>query len=78
MTRIVVDPATQAKLANAQVALELCDDSGKVLGQFIPACRLSDGEVSGPLVDVEELDRREKKGGGRLLRDILADLERSA
>jgi hypothetical protein len=71
MTRVIVDSATRARLANARAAVELCDEAGNVLGQFIP---VGEGSLTGPLVDVDELNRRERLGGGRPLPDILADL----
>ncbi len=37
MTKVIVDPLTCAKLMNVQVPLELCDESGHLLGRFIPA-----------------------------------------
>ena len=74
MTRIVVDPATQSQLANARKTLEICDNRGHVLGHFIP---ILDSRME-PQVSEEELDRRERAGGGRPLADILADLEKRA
>ncbi len=77
MTRVIVDPATRAKLADAHDPLEICDDSGKVSGHFIPLPDASRGESAGPQVAEEELDRRERAGGGRGLAEILADLARN-
>ncbi len=74
MTRVIVDPATRAKLVNAHQPLELCDDSGKVLGQFIPVADDSRRLGTVPQVDDEELDRRERQGGGRPLAEILSNL----
>jgi len=78
MTRVVVDPLTCAKLVNAQNPLELCDESGHLLGRFFPAVDPSLYEMLEPGVSDEELDRREREGGGRSLREILADLEKRA
>jgi hypothetical protein len=78
MTKVIVDPLTSAKLINVQGLLELCDESGKVLGRFIPAVDPSLYEMLDPGVSEEELDRREREGGGRSLREILADLENRA
>jgi hypothetical protein len=77
MTRVIVDAVTRARLVNARDPLELCDDSGQVLGRFIPSVQLSQCADAGPQISEEELDRRERAGGGRPLSDILAALERT-
>jgi hypothetical protein len=76
MNRVVVDPATLAKLRGARQTLDLCDDRGQVVGRFIPAVDPFEGADLQPQVSEEELDRRERVGGGRPLADILADLEK--
>lgn len=78
MTKLIVDSAMRVKLAEARNALELCDDDGHVLGHFIPITSGSQRSSSEPQVSDDELDRREREGGGRSLREILADLEKSA
>ena len=78
MTKLIVDPATRMKLAEARNALELCDDDGHVLGHFIPIASGSQRSSTEPLVSNDELDRREREGGGRSLREILAELEKKA
>jgi hypothetical protein len=77
MTRVIVDPVTRAKLANAHNPLELCDDSGNVLGHFIPLPESTRGDKREPQIGEEELDRRERAGGGRGFAEIMADLERN-
>jgi hypothetical protein len=37
MTKILLDAATRAKLASVVNCAELCDESGRPLGHFIPA-----------------------------------------
>jgi hypothetical protein len=37
MTKIVLDAATRARLADVVNCAELCDESGRPLGHFIPA-----------------------------------------
>lgn len=77
MTRVVLDAATAAKLHGARDSVELCDESGRVLGRFVPAENgLPGGKLPGPQISEEELDRRERAGGGRSLAEILADLEK--
>lgn len=71
MTRIIVDEATRARLGNLAEAMQLCDESGRVLGYFTPASNLREPQIS-----QEEARRRLQQGGGRPLADILADLEK--
>jgi hypothetical protein len=78
MTRIIVDPATRAKLADARDPLELCDDSGHLSGHFIPLPDADERSLMEPQVSDEELDRRVREEGGRSLEEILADLEKRA
>jgi hypothetical protein len=78
MTRIVIDEATRKKLGDLREALEVCDDSGRVLAYLTPA---EEGSIYEELVcptSDEELDRRERDGVGRPLVQIWADLERRA
>lgn len=77
MNIIVVDHETKAKLGGASADVEVRDDSGRLLGYFFPAdSRSLYDQIEIPISD-EELDRISKEGGGRPLREILADLERS-
>ena len=76
MNRVVVDPVTLAKLRDAWQTLELCDDSGRVVGRFVPLVEPAVRAKLEPQVTEEELDRRERAGGGRPLADILGDLEK--
>ena len=58
MTRILMDAELRDKLQNLSQPLELCDESGRVLGRVIPALDLSQYEPLVPQVSEEELDRR--------------------
>jgi len=74
--RITVDEVLRDKLGGFQSHVELCDESGYVVGYFTPAAdRSIYKDVQSPTSD-EELDRRSRQGGGRPLREILDDLER--
>jgi hypothetical protein len=73
MIRIVVDETIKKQLLHAKEPCEVVDAAGNKLGNFTPdyvgyECPLSD----------EELDRIQKEGGGRPLKDILRELERRA
>jgi hypothetical protein len=78
MNRVIVDPLTQAQLVNAQQKLELCDDSGRILGHFIPVEDRSSRMRREPQISDEEIERRVCQGGGRPLAEILTDLEKKA
>lgn len=78
MNRVIVDPVTQALLANARQRLELCDDAGRVLGYFIPVEERSPSKGREPQIGEEEIERRLRRGGGRTLAEILTDLEKRA
>ncbi len=78
MTRLIVDPSTGAKLAQAKQLLELCDAAGRILGQFIPALDTTLCQKLEPQITEDEMRRREAKGGGRPLGAIMADLEKRA
>jgi hypothetical protein len=60
MTQITLDAATAAKLHEASGSVELCDPSGKILGQFTPAFDPLEWEPISDDVSEEELDRREQ------------------
>ena len=76
MNRLVVDPATLAGLRDVRQALELCDDSGRVVGHFIPTVDHSQYSELEPQISEDELDRRERIRGGRSLAEILNALEK--
>jgi hypothetical protein len=61
MTRIVIDAATRARLADVVNCAELCDESGRPLGHFIPAVDAQwYRQVEVPFTD-EELAAAEKE-----------------
>lgn len=77
MTRIVLDAVLREKLGNLVQPLELCDESGRVLGRVFPAPDLSQIEPREPQVSEEELDRREKANEKRYTTaEVLAYLEK--
>lgn len=78
MSPIIVDPATEARLVNLNTPVELCAASGRVLGRFLPAFNKEDWENLEPTISDEELERREREGGGRSLAEIWADLDKRA
>jgi hypothetical protein len=72
----IFDSATLNKLRQIHERLEIRDESGELLGYFMPRVDRSLYESVEVPVTEEELRRRAQKGGGRTLAEILADLER--
>jgi hypothetical protein len=61
MTRIVLDAATRARLTGVIDCAELCDESGRSLGHFIPAVDSAwYREIEVPFTN-EELDAAEQE-----------------
>jgi hypothetical protein len=63
-------------LHKAHGRIELCDDSGRVLGFFHPTWyeELTQADRRGPFSD-EEIERRRTERGGEPLAEILTKLE---
>ena len=61
MTRVIVDEATLKKLLGLREPLELCEPSGKVLGQFTPTTDPFKSRAAQPELAEEELHRREQE-----------------
>jgi hypothetical protein len=60
VTKVILDAQLKGKLLNLSQPLELCDESGRVLGRVFPAPDLSSYEPLEPQVSEEELDCREQ------------------
>jgi hypothetical protein len=76
MTRLILDQGALAKLRGVSEPTLICDQAGKVLGQYQP---LSSADlyrcITVPFSD-EELERAAAEPGGRPLEAILKDLEK--
>jgi hypothetical protein len=81
MSKITLDPELKAKLNGLDQSLEICDESGTVVGHYLPhdvykkmfyAALASECPFS-----AEELERRHKEKGGRTLAEIWKALGRS-
>lgn len=79
MTRVTADAVLLSKLDNCESVVEVCDETGRLLGYFHPACSSSEnvGKHHSPISD-EELDKCRGQRTGRSLSEILADLERQS
>jgi hypothetical protein len=76
MPKIVVDAVLRRKLQAIAEPVELCDESGQVLGRFVPTVDLSEYEPVVPQVSDEELDRRsQSKERYYTTAEVLAYLE---
>jgi len=67
MTRVVLDAALRSKLHNLTQPLEFRDESGRVLGRFMP--------IVEPQLSEEELQRREQEEDFSTA-EVLAHLEK--
>jgi hypothetical protein len=77
MTQIILDATTSVRLTEVTHPVDLCDPSGRVLGQFVPRVDLSQWEPISPDVSEEELDRREQAQERRYSTgEVLAHLEK--
>jgi hypothetical protein len=77
MTQIILDATTRERLATVTERGELCDDSGPVLGRFLPAFDPSRYEGLEPQISKEELQRRKQsKGKTYTTAEVLAYLEK--
>jgi hypothetical protein len=75
MTKVIVDETLRSKLRNLSEALELCDESGKVLGRVFPAVDLSQYEPWEPPIDEGELRRREQSDKWHTTEQVLSHLK---
>jgi hypothetical protein len=59
MTRIALDAVLRSKLRDLSEPLEFCDESGRVVGRYLPAPEIVLKNLSGPSLSDKELQRRE-------------------
>ena len=74
MTRLIANQEFRSQLLGLNGYAAICDDSGQLLGYFMP--NAPDEDLDNP-PSLEELEEAEKSPG-RPLADILRDLERLA
>lgn len=67
----ITDERLRAELERADGSVTVRDPDGRIMGVFTP---VKPADLQ-PRISEEELQRREKLGGGRKLADILRDLE---
>lgn len=78
MNKVLVDKTMRSKLRNCKAELELCDESGRTVGFFVPS---RGGHVPLPpgmaqtLFTDEELEAARNEPGGVSTKELLAYLE---
>jgi hypothetical protein len=73
MNKIILDPALREKLNGLDRELELCDETGRTVGHFLPDAqyrKLVLASLQVPLTDEEIEEVRKQKGTGRSLAEI--------
>ncbi len=77
MTRVILDEVLRNKLHNLSRPLELCDESGEVVGRVFPMLDLSQYEPLEPQISNEEMERRLRSNEKRYTTaEVLAYLEK--
>jgi hypothetical protein len=77
MNRVIVDTMIRSRLDNLDSVMELCDESGAILGYFVPASdqkRALYKWVQESVTD-EELHQAFKESGEYTLEEVLAGLK---
>lgn len=74
MSQVVVDAATRTKLLQVAGRAEIRDESGELLGDFIPKTAAEPLVPWDPSITREELDRRAQSARGRSLSEVLKGL----
>lgn len=78
MIRVQLDQTWREKLFGLDKTIEFCDESGKVVGQFVPSeeVRLQAARQRLLAVTDEELDRIRDEEDGKTLDEIIRELEK--
>jgi hypothetical protein len=77
MTRVTVTELVSHALDQFTEPVELCDPSGRILGQFVPGGPFKMKESDQCPYSEEELERMRTATGGRTLAEIWKDLGRT-
>ena len=78
MSRVILDPQLRSKLNGLDDQVEICDESGKTLGRFLPESLYRQLLLAWSKADLPdaELQRRLKEPRGHTLAEILDKLSR--
>jgi hypothetical protein len=81
MTRLTLDAGLRSKLNGLDEPIEVCDESGKTVGHFLPASLYDDLFYTALAAESphskEELRQRHQETQGRSLAEIWRDLGRT-
>jgi hypothetical protein len=72
MTKVILDDALRSKLRDFRHRLEICDETGRIVGYFLPAV----GEKTRSPISDEKLERRRKEPADSPLAEVWARLGR--
>jgi hypothetical protein len=79
MTRLIVPSSLRTQLQGLDSELELCDESGRTLGYFVPSAldeRALYDRIRSEFTD-EEIEAARRQPGGRTTAEVLECLGRS-
>jgi hypothetical protein len=76
MSRVIIDESLRAKLNGFDEEIELCDETGRTVGHFLPTDSYREMLVAWSKAHTtdEELERRMSEPGGRTLAEIWKSL----
>jgi hypothetical protein len=81
MSRVLLDDDLRNKLNGLREPVEVCDETGRTVGHFLPAAAYDDmfyaALAAGSPRSKDELKRRHQESGGRSLREIWTSLGRA-
>jgi hypothetical protein len=75
MTRITLAEALKSRLDDLVEPVEFCDESGRVMGRYIPAFNAADYTPLDPQVSNDELRRRQGSQEWHSTTEVLGHLE---
>jgi hypothetical protein len=75
MSRLIVPASLSGQLIRLEQSVELCDESGRVLGLFLPSPDPSEYERVEPQISEEELQRRERSDKWYSTAEVIKHLE---
>lgn len=81
MDKLTLDPDLRTKLNGLDTPLEVCDESGRTVGHFLPAAVYQELFYAALAAETphskDELKRRHQETGGRSLAEIWKSLGRT-
>ncbi len=78
MSKITLDPQLRSRLNGLDASLEICDETGKTVGHYLPEAFYREFLVAWSKVNLsdEELQRRRQEPRGRTLAEIWQTLRK--